>query len=174
MSSLHEKALDLIVDVEDFPKDGVVFKDITPLLASTHTFRYAVNRMVDLVGPNVDKIAAIDARGFILGGAMAHESYSGFVPIRKAGKLPRGVFTETCALEYGAASLSVHKSEIRKGDKIVIVDDVLATGGTARAACKLVEACGAKVDGVIFLVEISALKGRRKLEGYRVESVFRY
>lgn len=174
MSITHDRALSLIETVKNFPKAGVDFKDITRLLADPETFRYSTKRIADfIVEGNCDKVAAIDARGFAIGSAAALDAYAGLILIRKAGKLPRPVFSVECELEYGRGCLDIHKTDLGPGHTVAVVDDVLATGGTALAACKLVEMCGANVSTVVFLIEIVSLGGRKKLEGYNVESIFK-
>jgi adenine phosphoribosyltransferase len=158
-----------IRDVPDFPKEGIIFKDITPVLGDPELFAATVQIFVERhKGKNVGRIAAIDARGFIFGGAIARELGVGFVPIRKKGKLPYKSIEESYDLEYGSATLCVHEDAFEKGEKVVIIDDLLATGGTAAATVKLVEAAGGEVASIDFLVELAFLNGREKLEGYEV------
>lgn len=158
-----------IRDVPDFPKPGIIFKDITPVLGDSELFAAAVKIFVDRhIGRGIGRIAAIDARGFIFGGAVAHELGVGFVPVRKKGKLPYRSIEESYDLEYGSATLCVHEDAFEKGEKVVIIDDLLATGGTAGAAVKLVESAGGTVASVDFLVELAFLRGREKLAGYEV------
>ncbi len=156
-------------DVPDFPKPGIVFKDITPILGDPELFAACVEIFVDRHrGKGIGRIAAIDARGFIFGGAIAKELGIGFVPIRKKGKLPYKSIEESYDLEYGSATLCVHEDAFEKGEKVVIIDDLLATGGTAQATVKLVEAAGGVVTSIDFLVELAFLNGREKLEGYEI------
>jgi len=158
-----------IRDVPDFPKPGIVFKDITPVLGDAELFASAVKIFVDRhLGKGVGRIAGIDARGFIFGGAIAKELGVGFVPVRKKGKLPYKSIEESYDLEYGSATLCVHEDAFTKGEKVVIIDDLLATGGTAAATVKLVEAAGGIVVSLDFLVELAFLNGREKLAGYEV------
>ena len=171
-SAIHQMTLEKIVSVPDFPKKGTNFMDITPMLENVYTFRHAMRCMAKMASFEFGKVAAIESRGFILGSNLAFQTYSGFVPIRKKGKLPREVHALGYSLEYGSDSLEIHKSDVKEDDKVVIVDDVLATGGTAYATCRLLEMCGARVIGILFLVEIEGLGGREKLEGYHVDSVF--
>jgi len=159
----------LIRDVPDFPKPGIVFKDITPLLAD-HAGFTAVVRALAAAGTGadgrvVDKIVGIEARGFILAAPVALEIGAGFVPVRKAGKLPGETHAVSFSLEYGEATLEVHKDAIKPGERVLVVDDVLATGGTVAATCSLVEACGGEVAGVAVLMELSFLAGRGALDG---------
>jgi adenine phosphoribosyltransferase len=158
-----------IRDVPDFPKPGIVFKDITPVLGSPELFKAALGILSRChIGKRVDKIAAIDARGFLFGGAMADRLGVGIVPIRKKGKLPYKTFEETYDLEYGSATLTIHQDAFRNGDRVVLVDDLLATGGTAAASAMLIEKAGGKVVEIDFLVELAFLKGRAKLAAYPV------
>ncbi len=158
-----------IRDVPDFPKEGIIFKDITPVLGDPELFAATVQIFVDRhSGSDIGRIAAIDARGFIFGGAIAKELGIGFVPVRKKGKLPYKSIEESYDLEYGSATLCVHEDAFAKGEKVVIIDDLLATGGTAAATVKLVEAAGGTVASIDFLVELAFLNGREKLEGYEV------
>lgn len=162
-------------DVKDFPKKGVLFRDITPLLSDSKIFKKVIHKMCQPVDARlVDRIAGIESRGFILGGAMALNLNVGFVPIRKAGKLPCDTHKESYGLEYGKAAIEVHKDAFAPRQNVILVDDVLATGGTARAACKLIEKCGAKVIACIFLLELTGLKGIRKLDKYNVFSLLKY
>ena len=155
-----------IRDIPDFPKKGIIFKDITPVLGDPAVFK----KVIDIFSKRVaekkaTKIAAIDARGFIFGGAVADRLGIGFVPIRKKGKLPYKTFDASYDLEYGSATISIHQDAFKKGEKVVIMDDLLATGGTAAAAADLVEKAGGVVVDLVFLVELSFLHGREKLKG---------
>ena len=156
----------LIRDVPDFPKPGIVFKDISPLLADHAGFTAVVHALAEAGrsdGQVVDKVVGIEARGFILGAPVALELGAGFVPVRKAGKLPGETHAASYALEYGEATLEVHTDGIRAGERVLVVDDVLATGGTVAATRSLVEACGGVVSGVAVLMELSFLSGRAAL-----------
>lgn len=158
-----------IRDVPDFPVAGIIFKDITPVLGDPELLAASIQLFVERHrGKGVGRIAAIDARGFIFGGAIAKELGIGFVPIRKKGKLPYKSIEESYDLEYGSATLCVHEDAFQKGEKVVIIDDLLATGGTAAATVKLVEAAGGVVESIDFLVELAFLNGREKLAGYEV------
>jgi adenine phosphoribosyltransferase len=164
-----------IRDIPDFPTPGIVFKDITPLLLDHAAMAYAVARLVDWARPrDVDLVVAAEARGFILGGALAHELGAGFVPARKPGKLPAEVVTAEYILEYGIDALEMHADAIAHGARVLIHDDLLATGGTARALAELVERLGATVVGCAFLVELGFLDGRRRLEGFDVHALVTY
>jgi adenine phosphoribosyltransferase len=161
--------------VPDFPKKGILFRDITPLLSDQAIFKKIVQKMCQPVDAKlVDKVAGIESRGFILGGAMALHWNVGFIPIRKAGKLPCATYKESYGLEYGKAIIEIHKDAFALRQNIILVDDVLATGGTAQAACKLVEKCGAKVMACMFLIELKGLKGIQKLSKYNVFSLLKY
>jgi adenine phosphoribosyltransferase len=164
-----------IRDVPDFPKPGIVFKDITTLLKDARAFREALELFAALCSEReADVVVAVESRGFILGGAVAARLGKGFVPVRKPGKLPAKTLRASYALEYGTDSLEIHLDAIRKGDRVLVVDDVIATGGTARAVAELVEKLGGSVALFAFLVELSSLPGRAKLEGYPVRSLIRY
>jgi adenine phosphoribosyltransferase len=158
-----------IRDVPDFPKPGIIFKDITPVLRDPKLFRGTVGLLADaLKGKEITRIAAIDARGFLFGAALAERLKLGIVPIRKKGKLPYKTFEESYDLEYGSNTVAIHQDAFDPGDRVVLVDDLLATGGTAAAAARLIEKAGGKVEAVLFVVELSFLNGRAKLAGYPV------
>jgi adenine phosphoribosyltransferase len=159
----RELVASLIRDVPDFPKAGVVFKDITPLLASAAGYRAAVEELVATVSEDIDVVVGMEARGFIFAGPVALHLGAGFVPVRKPGKLPGDVLSETFALEYGNATLTVHADAIHPGTKVLIVDDVLATGGTVGATAALVERLGGEVVQVSVLMELGFLGGRQVL-----------
>jgi adenine phosphoribosyltransferase len=164
-----------IRDVPDFPKPGIVFKDITPLLGDAGTFRLAIDAMADLcAGLRAEQVVAIESRGFIFGGALAERLGAGFVPVRKPGKLPWRRVSRSYDLEYGTDSVEMHQDALRADARALVVDDVIATGGTARAVGHLVEQLGAHVAGYAFLIELGFLDGRRLLAGYEVRSVIRY
>jgi adenine phosphoribosyltransferase len=166
---------DYIRDIPDFPKPGILFRDITPLLADPAAFRALEDRMVEAVGkyePTV--VAGIESRGFIFGIALARRLGLGFVPIRKAGKLPGTRISEGYALEYGESVLEIHDDALESGSRVLIVDDLLATGGTARATVRLVERLGATVAALVFAVELSFLKGREKLSDHPVVALIDY
>lgn len=162
-----------IRDVPDFPTPGIVFKDLTPLLGSPEAFRGAVDALVAHAATlgTVDKVVGIEARGFIFGAAAAYQMGVGLVPVRKPGKLPSETVIETYELEYGTDSLEVHKDAVTPGEAVYVIDDVLATGGTAAATCRLVEALDGRVVGLGFVVELGFLKGRAKLADHEVSSL---
>jgi adenine phosphoribosyltransferase len=165
----------LIRDVPDFPQKGIVFKDITPLLGDEAGFSMAIDLIVAHFGRgNVDKVVGIEARGFILASPVAYHFGAGFVPVRKAGKLPWDSEAEQYELEYGTETLEIHKDAFTPGDRVLIVDDVLATGGTARATAELVERLGAKVVGIACLIELRFLNGRDQIRGYEFLSLLSY
>jgi adenine phosphoribosyltransferase len=159
-------------DVHDFPKPGIVFKDLTPLLGDVDAFRFAVDAIADhAAGLTVDKVVGIEARGFIFAAAVAYRLGAGFVPVRKPGKLPWKTVTETYDLEYGSDSLDIHEDGVSPGDTVYIVDDVLATGGTAAATCALVDRVGGSIAGLAFVVELGFLDGRAKLPNHEILSL---
>ena len=164
-----------IRDVPDFPKPGIVFKDITPVLLDPSLFRDATEAMAaPFASESISHVVAIESRGFILGAPVAQALGAAFVPFRKPGKLPHLVERVEYALEYGVDALECHRDALSGGQRVLVVDDVLATGGTAGAACALVESLGATVQGCTFLVELSFLNGRSKLSGRRIERVVAY
>jgi adenine phosphoribosyltransferase len=164
-----------IRDVPDWPKKGILFRDITPLLGNAGAFRAAVDAMAaDFAGEGIQYVGAVEARGFIFGSAVAERINVGFVPIRKRGKLPFKTVSITYDLEYGTDTLEVHRDAITAGAKVLMVDDLLATGGTMAGACKLIEKIGGQVAGISFLVELTELGGIKKLSGYKVKSIIRY
>jgi adenine phosphoribosyltransferase len=164
-----------IRDVPDFPSPGIVFKDITPMLADPRAFHIALDSLAErFIGEHVDAVVGIEARGFIFGGALAARLNASFVPARKPGKLPAAVDRVAYSTEYSTAELEIHKASIREEMNVVIVDDVLATGGTAKAACELVELQGGYVSAYAFVIELSFLNGRERLLPVRVEAVLTY
>lgn len=166
-----------IADIPDFPEEGVIFRDVTPLLKNKEAYKETVKafaKWVDGLGVKVDVVAGPEARGFIFGCPVACEIGAGFVPVRKPGKLPRETVSEEYALEYGTNEVQIHADSIQPGENVIIVDDLLATGGTVEATIKLVEKLGGKVVGIAFLIELEALKGREKLDGYEVYSLLTY
>ncbi len=164
-----------IREIPDFPKPGILFYDITTLLQNAHALRMTVDRFVWLFAQkHVDKVVGIESRGFMFGPIVAYNLNAGFVPVRKAGKLPYDTVAESYDLEYGSGRLEVHRDGIAAGERVLVVDDLIATGGTALATAKLVEDLGGEVVGLGFIVELSFLKGVDKLAGYEVESLIRY
>src|SRR5205085_7938126 len=166
---------DHIRDIPDFPQPGVVFKDITPLLADVDAFRFAVDAIADhFAGNDVHKVLGVEARGFIIAAPVAYRFGAGFVPIRKAGKLPWEIEREEYELEYGSDLLEIHKDAVFPGENVLIVDDVLATGGTASATVRLAERLGATVLGLGFVIELAFLHGRDKIKGQDLVSLLVY
>ena len=161
--------------IPDFPQKGVVFRDITPLLEDRRALRFAINQLVErLKNKKVDKVVGVDARGFILAGILADRLEAGMVMVRKKGKLPYETRSEEFDLEYGRAVLEIHKDSIKPGEKVLLVDDVLATGGTMVATAKLVEELKGKIVGIAFLIILDYLSGRRKLKQYPLFSLINY
>ena len=175
MHNASELLRSRVRDVPDFPQAGVVFKDITPLLADPVTLSRVIDEIVVELGRGtVDKVVGIEARGFIVAAPVAYHMAAGFVPIRKKGKLPWKTEKQTYELEYGQETIEIHSDAIAHGERIAIVDDVLATGGTAAAAATLVERLGGTVVSMAFLIELAFLKGREKLAGYEIVSLLQY
>ena len=170
MSDIEALITAYVRDVPDYPQPGVLFKDITPLLGDSDAFGDVVEALAATFGP-VDKVVGIEARGFILAAPVAYEIRAGFVPVRKKGKLPSATFAQEYNLEYGSATLEVHQDAFEPGERVLIVDDVLATGGTARATASLVHRAGAQVVGVAVLMELSFLKGREAIPDLEVRSL---
>ena len=165
----------LIRDVPDFPKKGIIFKDITPMLRDADAFAASIEALrAHHADDRVDAVAAIESRGFVFGGALALKLGAGFIPIRKAGKLPHDTLSETYALEYGTDTVQIHRDAVSPGDRILLLDDLLATGGTARAAVNLIRKLGGEVVGASFVVELDFLSGRRHVEGTPVHSLIHY
>lgn len=165
---------DTIRAIEDYPKEGVIFRDISTLLKDKDAFKKSVDEMAAKIDDDVDKIIGIEARGFIFGAALAYKLNKGFIPVRKPGKLPWDKISESYDLEYGEDSIEMHKDAIEPGEKIVIVDDLLATGGTAEACLKLVRSLKGEVSSIVFLAELEDLNGREILKGEKVLSVIKY
>jgi len=165
----------LIRNVPDFPKKGILFRDITTLLKDPLGLKKCANALYDAAkGQKIDKVVGIDSRGFIFGGTLAYMLNSGFVLVRKPGKLPSGTLSQSYTLEYGQDTLEIHKDSINPGERILLHDDLLATGGTARAACDLIEKAGGKIVQVSFIVELAFLHGRDKFRDYTVNSLVSY
>jgi adenine phosphoribosyltransferase len=164
-----------IRNIPDFPKPGINYKDITPLVKDPATIRLAVHQLINpFLGRNITAVAGMEARGFIFGSLVAWELNTPFIPLRKPGKLPYDVQSVSYDLEYGSATLEAHIDAFEKNDNVLLIDDLLATGGTAKASCELVEKLGATVEACAFVIELDFLKGRNKLEGYEVHSLIHY
>ncbi len=164
-----------IRSVKDFPKKGIMFRDITTILKDPAAFKITAARLFEQAeNLDVNKVVGIESRGFIFGSILAERLDAGFIPIRKPGKLPAETVKETYSLEYGTDSIEIHKDAIQPGDKVLLHDDLLATGGTAEAACKLIERLGGKIMQVSFIIELSFLKGREKLKNYNVHALVDY
>lgn len=164
-----------IRSIPDWPSKGILFRDITPLLAEPKAFAAAIGALcADFTESGIDYVAAVEARGFVFGAAVAEKLRAGFVPIRKKGKLPFKIESVTYDLEYGTDTLEVHSDAIKRGAQVLMVDDLLATGGTMAAACKLIERIGGRIVGITFLIELTELAGRDKLGGYKIKTVISY
>lgn len=170
-----KKVEDYIRTIPDFPEPGVMFRDITTVLLEPDGIKLAIDAMLDKVEDlSYDLVAGAESRGFLFGMPIAYEKHKGFVPIRKKGKLPGETAEQSYDLEYGQAVIEVHKDAIRPGQRVLIVDDLIATGGTTEAMIKLVESLGGVVAGVLVLIELPELKGREKIAGYRLDSIVQY
>jgi adenine phosphoribosyltransferase len=166
---------DYIRDVPGFPKPGILFRDITPLLADKRALKETINLLSSkFKNKKIEVVVAAEARGFILGGAVAHKLNAGFAPVRKKGKLPWETYSADYSLEYGVDSLEIHKDAFKPGARVLILDDLLATGGTVKAIIDLVKQLGGEVIGICFLIELTDLRGRQKLKGYPVYSLIKY
>jgi adenine phosphoribosyltransferase len=175
MIDLESRLKATIRDVPDFPKPGILFKDITPVLADPKLFRATVDYFAELhAGSHIDVVVGMESRGFLFGAPLAMDLSAAFVPARKPGKLPYDSIEVSYSLEYGTASLVMHSDAVRQGQKVLVVDDLLATGGTASATCKLVERLGGKVVACCFVIELDFLDGRKALQGVPVESIVHY
>ena len=175
MSLKAIQLVEYIRDIPDFPKPGILFRDITPLLGDHDALMEAIRVLAEpFIGQEVDFVAAVEARGFIFGSAVAKALKAGFIPIRKPGKLPAETESLTYDLEYGSDTLQVHKDAIAEGAKVVMVDDLLATGGTMAAGCELMNKLGADIVGLTFLIELAGLNGREKLGGYPIFTAISY
>jgi adenine phosphoribosyltransferase len=167
-----------IREIPDFPKPGILFRDITPVLADATALTEALElhraAIADLEPLGIDRVVGMESRGFLFGVALAERIGAGFVPVRKPGKLPAATYEASYALEYGEDRLQIHQDAITAGQRVLIVDDLIATGGTADAACRLVEACGGEVVGLLFLIELVGLAGRERLPGRRVDALLRF
>jgi adenine phosphoribosyltransferase len=164
-----------IRDIPDFPKKGIIFKDITPLIKEPKSFQYAINTIAEKYkNKSIDKIVSIEARGYIFGGVLAYILDCGFIPIRKPGKLPAETIALDYTLEYGTNTVEIHKDALKPDENVLIFDDLLATGGTALATCQLVEQLGAKIIACVFLIDLTFLKGTERLKGYEIFSLIQY
>ena len=170
-----KKVEDYVKRIPDFPEPGIIFRDVTSVIQDPDGLKLAIDGLVKLLdGVEFDLIAGPESRGFIFGMPVAYLLGKGFVMVRKKGKLPRETFSRSYDLEYGQATIEVHKDAVQPGQKVVLVDDLIATGGSAEAACKLIEELGGTVVKAIFLMELAGLKGREKLKDYNVESLITY
>lgn len=166
---------DYITDVEDYPEKGITFRDISPLMSDGDAYRYSIEQIVEYAKPmNVDKVVGPEARGFMVGCPVAVELGCGFAMARKKGKLPRETIEVSYGLEYGEATLQLHKDAVKPGDKVLVCDDLLATGGTTAATIELVEKLGGEVVGLAFLIELLDLKGREQVKGYDIFTLMEY
>ena len=168
-TTLHDTLVSAIRNIPNYPKPGIMFRDITTLLGNARAFRRAIDELVHpYAGAKIDKVAGIEARGFILGGAMAHQMSAGFIPIRKKGKLPHDTVRVAYSLEYGLDEMEMHKDAVAPGEKVILVDDLIATGGTAEGAVKLLCQLGAEIAAACFVIDLPELGGRKKLEALDV------
>lgn len=166
---------ELIRDIPDFPKAGVIYKDITPLLLNPEALNSVTDQFIELLNnQKIDKVVGIESRGFFFATLLAQKLNAGFIPVRKPGKLPAEKHSQTYDLEYGKDTLEIHLDAIEPGDRVLLHDDVLATGGTAEATCKLIEKCGGEIVACNFLIELEFLNGADKLKKYQVQSLIRY
>ncbi|MGN1116393.1 MAG: adenine phosphoribosyltransferase [Candidatus Ornithomonoglobus sp.] len=166
---------DYITSIPDFPEEGIIFRDITSVFQNADGLKLAINGIIDLVKDlEFDVVAGTESRGFLLGAPVAYALGKGFVLVRKKGKLPRETVSKEYSLEYGTAEIEIHKDAIKPGERVLLVDDLIATGGTIRAAAELIEELGGSVSGMAFLIELAGLNGRKKLDGYDVRSVICY
>jgi adenine phosphoribosyltransferase len=172
---MNEDLKQFIRDVHDFPKKGILFKDITTLLKDPTALKMTLARLYEEVKDlKINKVVGVESRGFIFGGMLAEKLNAGFIPIRKPGKLPADVIKQSYDLEYGTDTIEIHKDAISKGDRVLLHDDLLATGGTAAAACSLIELMGGEIILVSFIIELEFLHGREKLKDYKVHSLLNY
>ena len=170
-----KKLEDYVTSIPDFPEPGIIFRDVTTILQDPDGLKLAVDQLRDMVRDlDYDLVVGPESRGFIFGVPVAYSEKKGFVPVRKRGKLPREVISEDYELKYGTATIEIHKDAIKPGQKVVIVDDLIATGGTTQAIIRLIERLGGEVVKVCFVMELAGLKGREKLEGYDIESAIIY
>lgn len=170
-----KKIEDYVTSIPDFPEPGIIFRDVTSVLQDPEGLSLAIDSMKELVGnTEFDLIAGTESRGFIFGVPIAYSLYKAFIPVRKKGKLPRETVSASYDLEYGSAEIEMHRDSVKPGQKVIIVDDLIATGGTVEATVNMIESLGGEVVKIIFLMELAGLKGREKLKGYDVESVICY
>jgi adenine phosphoribosyltransferase len=168
--TLTEELIAAIRNIPDYPKPGIMFRDITTLLGNPRAFRRSVDELVHpFAGTKIEKVAGMEARGFIIGGAVAHQLSAGFVPIRKKGKLPHDTVRIAYSLEYGVDEMEMHRDAVQPGEKVILVDDLIATGGTAEGAVKLLKQMGADIVAACFIIDLPALGGRKKLEALGVD-----
>ncbi len=166
---------DFVTEIPDFPKEGIIFRDVTTILSDPEGLHMAIDGLVDMMKDvDFDLVLGSESRGFIFGAPVAYAMNKGFILVRKKGKLPRETISESYALEYGTATLEMHKDAIKPGQKVVIIDDLIATGGTTEAVIRMVEREGGKVVKIGFVIELAGLKGREKLKGYDVDSLIIY
>ncbi len=166
---------DYVISIPDFPEPGIIFRDITGILRDPDGLKLSVDKIQDMLqGVEFDAVLGLESRGFIFGMPIAYNLHKAFIPVRKKGKLPRETVSAKYDLEYGTAEIEIHKEDLRPGMKVVIIDDLIATGGTVEAAVKLAESLGAEVVKIAFVMELAGLKGRDRLKGYDVESVITY
>ena len=166
---------DYVVTIPDFPEPGIKFRDITGIVSSGEGFKLCIDMLLErLAGVEFDAIVALESRGFIFGAPIAAALGKAFIPVRKKGKLPRATIERSYSLEYGQATIEIHRDAIKPGERVIVVDDLIATGGTAKAACELVESLGGKVVELLFVMELPDLKGREALKGYKVESLISF
>ncbi|NBJ94105.1 adenine phosphoribosyltransferase [Parablautia muri] len=170
-----KKLEEYVQSIPDFPEEGIIFRDVTSVLQDPDGLALAIDSMKEkLTGIDFDIIAGTESRGFIFGVPVAYALHKAFVPIRKKGKLPRETISESYDLEYGSAVIEIHRDAIKPGDRVVLIDDLIATGGTIKASIRMIEALGGSVEKIVFLMELAGLKGREQLKGYDVESVIIY
>lgn len=166
---------DYVISIPDFPEPGIIFRDITGILRDADGLKLSIDKIQEMLeGVEFDAVLGLESRGFIFGMPIAYNLHKAFIPVRKKGKLPRETVSAKYDLEYGSAEIEIHKEDLRPGMKVVIIDDLIATGGTVEAAVKLAESLGAEVVKIAFVMELAGLKGRERLAGYDVESVITY
>ena len=170
-----KKLEEYVKSIPDFPEKGIIFRDVTSVLQDAEGLHLAIDQMQEkLEGVDFDVVLGPESRGFIFGVPIAYNMHKAFVPVRKKGKLPRATISQTCDLEYGTATIEIHKDAIQPGQKVVIIDDLIATGGTTEAIIKMVEELGGEVVKIVFLMELAGLKGRERLSGYDIDSAIIY